>query len=335
MLAKLASAIPDEEGYLFEPKWDGMRCIAARRAGHVQLWSRQRKPLARYFPELVSSLGEIPHEFVADGEVVIRRDDRFDFEALLLRLHPAPSRVRFLSRATPAAFVAFDLLEVDGNDLTRKSFELRRQTLEELAGPESRFLQLSPITSNRDQATRWLHSEAFEGIVGKHRTLLYQPGKRAMVKLKVVKTADCVVAGFRLYQSEPFVGSLLLGIYDADQRLIHVGLATSFTARARQELTEKLLPYVCELEDHPWADGFPLHGGPVGRLPGAGSRWAYDNRLTWVPVRAELVCEVAYDRLDGGVFRHPSRLVRWRPDRSPASCVWDQFAGGEAADAKA
>ena len=325
MLAKLADELPAGPEYVYEPKWDGMRCIAAKRQEGVELWSRHLRPLTRYFPELVDGLAAIPPSFVLDGEIVIRRGDQFDFEALLLRLHPAASRVRSLSQATPAAFVAFDCVELDGADLRSEPFEARREALERLllVAPRSP-IELSPNTADAMQAQQWLDSDDFEGVVAKDRRLPYRPGVRAMVKVKKPRTADCVVGGFRWHRDENRVGSLLLGVYDGPA-LIHVGIATGFPASLRAELTEELLSLATSLRGHPWEHGFPHQRGPVGRLPGAGSRWAEDGELTWVPLRPELVCEVAYDRLDGRIFRHPARFRRWRPDLEPQSCTWDQF----------
>jgi ATP-dependent DNA ligase len=324
MLAKLSPELPVGPDFLYEPKWDGMRCIAAKHGGRLELWSRNLKPLARYFPEVVDALAATPGSFVADGEIVVLRGERSDFEALLLRLHPATSRVRLLSEITPATFVAFDLVEVEAVDLQSEPFESRRRALELLLQQADPRVQLSPITADLTQARQWAESERFEGVVAKQRTLPYRPGVRAMVKVKKLRTADCVVGGFRWDRDEPRVGSLLLGIYEGSA-LIHVGLATAFRAAQRDELTRKLAPLVGPLKGHPWEHGFPHQGGPVGRLPGAGSRWAEDGELTWVPLTPQLVCEVAYDRLDGRTFRHPARFRRWRPDLDPQSCTWDQF----------
>ncbi len=263
MLAKLAKDLPTGEGFLFEPKWDGMRCIACKSLGQVELWSRHGRPLDRYFPELVASIRAIPHDFVTDGEIIARGQGGLDFEALLLRLHPAASRVQMLSERTPASFVAFDIIELDGKDLRAEGFESRRGALEQLGLERVPLIELSPVTKDLDQARRWLNSDDTEGVVAKHRTLRYQPGKRAMVKVKKERTADCVVGGFRWHYVEPLVGSLLLGVYDEEHGLIHVGLASAFKAELRRQISETLLPYVCDLEGHPWASGFPLQAGPI------------------------------------------------------------------------
>jgi ATP-dependent DNA ligase len=324
MLAKLSAELPTGPDFLYEPKWDGMRCIVAKRPDHIEMWSRHLRPLARYFPELVDAFKAISRTFTLDGEIIVRRGGHMDFEALLLRLHPAISRVRLLAEATPATFVAFDLIELDGADLRTETFEARRRALEHLLEQAHSPIELSPITADPDHAREWAGSGRYEGVVAKQRSLPYRSGVRAMVKVKKVRTADCVVAGFRWYRSEPTVGSLLLGICDG-AALVHVGLATGLRASQRKGLTDLLLPLATSLEGHPWEHGFPFQGGPVGRLPGAGSRWEEDGRLTWVPLTPQLVCEVAYDRLDGRTLRHPARFRRWRPDLKPKACTWDQF----------
>ena len=247
--------------------------------------------------------------------------------ALLQRLHPAVSRVERLRRETPASFVAFDLLALEDDDLRGWTFEDRRLLLEKVLSPAGPRLFLTPITDDPRVATGWLHPfPGIDGVVAKPRALRYQPGTRSMIKVKEERTADCVVAGFRWHYQEPTVGSLLLGLYGETGELHHVGLATGFRAERRKGLLVEITPYLAPLEGHPWQHGFPGRGGPVSRLPGTASRWGYDGKVTWVPLRPELVCEVAYDHLDQGRFRHAARFRRWRPDREARSCTFDQFA---------
>ncbi|MDP8955732.1 MAG: ATP-dependent DNA ligase [Actinomycetota bacterium] len=329
MLAKLAREIPQGE-FLYEPKWDGLRCMAFRSDQEVDLRSRNQRPLARYFPELVEGLRSLPNErFILDGEVVLFTSRGADFGSLLLRLHPSGSRVARLRQETPASFVAFDLLAVGGTDLRSRSFAKRRRQLEEVLLGCDAPVFITPITDDRDVATSWL--EAFQGsgvdgVVAKQANMPYQPGKRAMVKVKRERTADCVVAGFRWLVDRPEVGSLLLGLYDGHGELRHVGVASSFTKTRRAELLEELSPLIVPIEGHRWERGFGLERSPVGRLAGAAARWSPEEMdLDWIPVRPEKVCEVAYDQLDDGRFRHPARFIRWRPDREPVSCTYEQL----------
>jgi len=329
MLARLSRELPSG-GYLYEPKWDGFRCMAFVSNGDVDLRSRHQRPLARYFPEVVAGLRTVPRaEFVLDGELVIASSTGFDFAALLGRLHPAASRVERLSREIPATFVAFDALAAGDADLRETSFESRRAILEELLGPGRSGVVPTPMTRDLELARDWLRKfqgKGIDGVVAKHAALTYQPGRRAMVKVKEEHTADCVLAGFRVALDQPVVASLLLGVYDGDV-LRHVGVSSSFPARRRRELFEELLPFTCSLRGHPWEHGFNLGHSPVGRLAGSAGRWdPREMEQDWVPLRAERVCEVAYDQLDGQRFRHPARFVRFRPDREPRSCGFDQLA---------
>ncbi len=326
MLARLVRKLPYDDDLLYEPKWDGFRCLVFRDGASVALQSRNERPLGRYFPELVEAFLAVATErFVADGEIVVAGPDGLDFTALLARLHPASSRVARLREETPAAFVAFDLVALGTVDLCGEPFVERRRFLEEvLAGAPPRLL-LTPLTDDPRDAAAWMETETrgVEGVVVKHRDSRYVPGKRVMVKVKRERTADCVVAGFRWHGEQEAVGSLLLGLYDGELR--HVGIIPSFAERRRRELLEQVAPYVTGVEGHPWAHGFGLDVSPLGRLPGAVSRWQPGHPLSWVPLRPELVCEVTYDHWEGDRFRHAPRFRHWRPDRDPRSCSLDQF----------
>jgi len=333
MLAKSVKTIPQGDAagdFLYEPKWDGFRCIAFRDGDEVELASRGEKPLTRYFPEVVEALrANLPQRVVVDGEVVIATGDRLDFEALLQRIHPAKSRVDRLAAETPASFVAFDLLAVDDESLMATPFAARRARLEQVMAKASAPVFLTPSTDDVDVAQRWF--EVFEGagldgVVAKPAAGGYQPDVRAMSKIKHERTADCVVAGYRWHKSGPVVGSLLLGLYDDDGSLQHVGVAASFTMARRAELVDELAPYA--LEDpagHPWAAWAEAGAHGTDRLPGAVSRWNAKKDLSWVPLRPELVVEVAYDHMEGTRFRHTAQWRRWRPDREPASCTYAQL----------
>jgi ATP-dependent DNA ligase len=320
--ARLERELPVGE-YLYEPKWDGFRCLAFRDRGEVDLRSRNGRPRARYFPEIVEALLALPIErFVLDGELVVARSDELDFLALMARLHPAASRVERLRAETPATFVAFDLVRVGDDDLSDSRFAERRLRLEQLLADVGPPVALTPATADAEVAEGWL--ERFEGVVAKHRDLRYEPGKRAMVKVKRALTADCVVAGFRWLVEQPLPSTLLLGLHDGDE-LRHVGVAGRFSQALRRELLERLAPLAVPLEGHPWEHGFLLAGGATGRLKGSAGRWAPGMEQDWVPVAPVLVAEVAYDQVDDLRFRHPSRFVRWRPDRDPGSCLVDQL----------
>ena len=324
MLARLARELP-LDGYLYEPKWDGFRCLAFRDGEDVDLRNRNQRPLARYFPEIVEALlGLEEPRFVLDGELVVAGRAGLDFEALLARLHPAASRVERLRAETPASFVAFDLLALGDEDLRERPFRERRRRLEGLLRDARPPLFLTPATGEHARAAEWL--DRFEGVVAKHADLRYEPGRRAMVKVKRERTADCVVAGFRWLVDRPLPSSLLLGLYDDEGRLRHVGLASAFSERLRHELLERLRPLRVPLAGHPWEHGFLLAGSPAGRLRGAAGRWAPEEmEQDWTPVAPGLVCEVVYGEVDGHRFRHPARFRRWRPDRDPASCRLEQL----------
>jgi ATP-dependent DNA ligase len=322
MLARLERDLPGD-GYLYEPKWDGFRCLAFRDGDEVDLRSRNDRPLARYFPELVQALRALPLDrFVLDGEIVAR-----DFESLLRRLHPAASRVERLSVETPASLVAFDVLEHGTRDVRGLPFVERRRLLEELFREAQPPLALTEVTDDQGRAAVWLDARnGVDGVVAKHRDLRYEPGVRAMIKVKRERTVDCVVAGFRWLHDRPLPRTLLLALYDGDGVLQHVGIVSSIQQSRRRALLEHIAPYVGELEEHPWRHGFLLGGGSTGKLPGAAGRWTPDMDQDWVPLRPELVCEVAYDQVDGFRFRHPARFKRWRPDLDAGACTLDQLA---------
>lgn len=321
MLARLERELPRAE-YVYEPKWDGFRALAFRDGREVALQSRHGNPLARYFPEIVAPLQALAAErFVLDGEIVALQAP---FPALMARLHPAVSRVRKLSRETPASFVAFDLLALGAESLLDAPFEERRMRLERLLADAPPGLLLTEATDDFDVARDWL--ERYEGVIAKPRELPYSPGKRTMVKVKRERTVDCVVAGFRWRVDRPLPSSLLLGLYGGDGKLRHVGVASSFGLRQAESLLEELRPHRVALTGHPWEHGFLLGGGATGRLRGAAGRWTPEMTMDWVPVDPVLVAEVGYDQVDEDRFRHPARFKRWRPDRHPRSCTFEQLA---------
>ena len=326
MLAKAVHEVPRAPGFAYEPKWDGFRCVVFRDGAELELGSRNDRPLTRYFPELVDLLlGVLPARCVVDGEIVLVTDDGLDFDTLQNRLHPAASRVRKLAAETPASFVAFDLLALDDRDLTGEPFGERRRLLESVLGDPPTGFHLTPITRDPDVAQDWFtrfEGAGFDGVMVKPVDLPYEQDKRTMWKVKHERTADCVVAGFRWHKDGVGVGSLLLGLFDDDGTLHHVGVASSFTAARRRELVEELAPLrENALADHPWREWAQVQG----RVPGAQSRWSAGKDLTWEPVRTEWVAEVRYEHLLGGRFRHMSRLVRFRPDRQPESCTYAQL----------
>ena len=335
MLAKPVAAIPDGDGWRYEPKWDGFRAIAFRDGDELYLQSRDLKPLNRYFPELEAPLRALTQtRYVIDGEVVIAGGAGLDFEALLLRIHPAASRVAMLAEHSPASFVAFDCLADGDEDLRERPMSERRARLERLLADAPPSVLLTPATADPAVARRWF--EVFEGagldgVIAKRAELQYLPGKREMAKIKHLRTADCVVAGFRWHKNGPgtLVGSLLLGLFNGEGQLQHVGVTASFTVDKRRELVEVLEPYRSDaLEGHPWGEWarWQAEADESGRrMPGATSRWNRGKDLSWVALRPELVCEVAYDHLQGDRFRHGTTFVRWRPDRSPADCRYDQL----------
>lgn len=332
MLARTASRIP--VGMQYEGKWDGFRAIVFKGGDQVVIGSRNEKPLTRYFPEVVAAvLAGLPDRCVVDGEIVIATESGLDFEALLNRIHPADSRVRRLAEETPADFVAFDLLALGDQDLMPQPLRVRRDHLAGLFRPGLRGVHLAPATLDVAVARDWFNrfeGAGLDGIVAKGLDDPYMPGQRIMTKIKHERTADCVVAGFRWYRSDPVVGSLLLGLYDDRGVPQHVGVVGAFPMATRRALVEQLEPYRHGVVDHPWlaqdAPGVDRPGETFGRRPGGQSRWNTGKELGWEPLRPELVCEVAYDHLQGTRFRHTAQWRRWRPDRDPRSCTYAQLA---------
>lgn len=328
MLAKSVAKIP--EGMHYEAKWDGFRAIVFRDGDEVELVSRTTKPLTRYFPELVAALKErLPERCVLDGEIVIAREGRLDFDALTERIHPAGSRVRMLAETTPASFVAFDLLALADESLLDKPLGDRRALLVMALSGVRAPVHVAPATTDIEVARQWFRQyegAGLDGVIAKPLTLRYLQDERAMYKVKHERTADVVVAGYRLHKSGPVVGSLLLGLYDDRGTLQHVGVSAAFSMERRAELVEELEPLRMDVSGHPWAAWAEEEAHEAARLPGAPSRWAGKKDLSWVPLRPERVCEVAYDHMENGVrFRHTARFRRWRPDRTPESCTYAQL----------
>jgi len=331
MLAKLMRDFPDDSDLTYEPKWDGFRCIVFRDGDEIELGSRNEKPLTRYFPELVESLRtNIPERVVLDGEIVIPSEHGLDFDALQLRMHPAESRVKKLSAEIPASFVAFDLLALGEDDLTGEPFSKRRAALEKALKKAKPPIHLTPATDDVDVARDWFarfEGAGLDGVVAKPRSLTYQPDKRVMLKIKHQRTVDCAVGGFRVHKDGAGVGSLMLGLFDDAGNMHHVGVATSFSAAKRTALLDEIAPYRTDaLEGHPWKDWADAEAHQQGkRLPGGGNRWNAGKDMSWEPLRLGLVAEVSYDGMQGDRFRHATQLQRWRPDREPRSCTYDQL----------
>ena len=341
MLAKVADELPAGDGYLFEPKWDGFRAIVFRKNSEVVIQSRDLRPLDRYFPELAKALGEIlPKGSVIDGEIVVATSHGLDFDALQQRLHPAASRVARLARETPASFVAFDLLAAGGKSVMTLPQSERRARLEQLLGSVKPPVYLTPMTRERDVAADWLkrfEGAGLDGVMAKPESGPYQPGKRAMLKIKHSRTADCVVAGFRWYkETRDAVGSLLLGLHNDAGVLQHVGVTSAFTMEMRRQLADELEHLRKNaMAEHPWRDWAtagetdasrnPDEPQDSRRMPGARSRWSAGKDLSWEPVRPDRVCEVRYDHLQGDRFRHAAHFLRWRADKPPADCRYDQL----------
>ena len=331
MLARIAESLPDGDGFLYEPKWDGFRAIVFRGGSDVFIQSRDLRPLDRYFPELHDALiAALPDGCVVDGEIVIASSDGLDFDALQMRLHPAASRVAKLAAATPSAFVAFDVLAAGGRDLREVAQQARRAELERLLAHARPPLYLTPMTRDSGLASEWLErfeGAGLDGVIVKPAAATYQPGKRAMIKVKHARTADCVVAGFRWHKrgQNELVGSLLLGLYDDSGRLHHVGVTSAFTMATRKALAAELAPLRKDaLERHPWRDWASVDGTGT-RMPGGQSRWSAGKDLSWEPLRIERVCEVKYDHMQGNRFRHAAVFQRWRLDKPPADCRYDQL----------
>jgi ATP-dependent DNA ligase len=333
MLAKRVTDVPAGDTWIFEPKWDGFRTLTFKDGAEVFLQSRDSKPLARYFPELLEPIAaQLPEQCVLDGEIVIAREGRLHFEALQMRLHPAASRVNLLASEIPASIVFFDLLCEGDTDLRTTPFEERRSSLEMVLARSSPPLYITPATRDRATAEDWFRrfeGAGLDGVMAKPARGLYEPGKRTMLKVKHERDCECVVAGFRWHKNAPgkAVGSLLLGLYDSSGDLQHVGVCASFTDAKRVELVEFLSPYRQNaLADHPWrewADWDALVAG--GRKPGTMSRWSQGKDLSWEPLRTELVVQVAYDHMQGTRFRHTAQFRRWRPDKEPRQCTFEQL----------
>ena len=338
MLATSVPKIPTAPGLRYEPKWDGFRTIVFRDGDEVELISRGGKSMTRYFPEVVEQLrAQLPPRCVVDGEVVVVRREpglspRLDFEQLQQRIHPAASRVKLLAGQWPADFVAFDLLSLGEVDLMDRPFEQRRSALEAALAGVKPPVHVTPTTLDPAVAAQWFdifEGAGLDGLVAKPADIAYVPGKRLMIKIKHARTADVVVAGFRYHKSGPVIGSLLLGLFDDAGSLHHVGVSASFTAARRRELLDELEPYRDQAaQDHPWLswlEGVAAAAEAGQRIPGGVSRWTGGKDLSWEPLRAELVCEVGYDAMEGDRFRHTAQFKRWRPDRTPDSCTYEQL----------
>ncbi|GAA2761587.1 ATP-dependent DNA ligase [Streptomyces paradoxus] len=329
MLAKSVAAIP--AGMQYEAKWDGFRAIVFRDGDEVELGSRTGKPLTRYFPELVTAVRErLPERCVVDGEIVIAREGHLDFDALTERIHPADSRVRTLAERTPASLVVFDLLALGDESLMDVPLAERRERLAGALSGVRAPVHLAPATTDIEVARRWFEEyegAGLDGVIAKPPAVRYRPDERAMFKIKHERTADVVVAGYRLHKSGPVVGSLLLGLYDDRGTLQHVGVSAAFTMKRRAELVEELEPLrLDDVAGHPWAAWSEEAAHETARLPGAPSRWSGRKDLSWVPLRPDRVAEVAYDHMENGQrFRHTARFRRWRPDRAPESCTYAQL----------
>ncbi len=337
MLAKSVKGIPDPAkhgGLVFEPKWDGFRCIVFRDGEEVELASRNTKPLTRYFPEVVEAVkASLPERCVVDGELFVAIGDRLEFERLQERIHPADSRVRMLAEKTPAGFVGFDLLAVGDESLMAEPFETRRARLVEALADAAPLIHLTRTTTDPDEATEWFsrfEGAGLDGVVAKPVRAPYQPNVRTMLKIKHERTADVVVAGYRLHKTstpdKPLLGSLLLGLYDGEGRLQHIGVSASFTAQRRAQLIDELAPLVAEdLSEHPWGEWSDWAIANPDRVPGTQSRWSAGKDLSFVPLRPERVLEVGYDHMEGNRFRHTAQFKRWRDDRDPESCGYEQL----------
>ena len=332
MLAKLARSLPDDDGgVLYEPKWDGFRCIVFRDGAEINLSSRNQRPFNRYFPELLRPLADaLPERCVVDGEIVVADADGngLDFDALQQRIHPAESRVNMLAEKTPASFVAFDLIACGDDDLMATPFGDRRASLERVLRPND-TVHLTPATTDRAIGERWFRQfegAGLDGVMVKPLAGVYTPDKRTLLKVKHERTAECAVAGFRIHKDGAGVGSLLLGLYGDDDVLHHVGVCASFRKTFRSELLDDLAPLTVDaLDDHPWRGWAEAQAAGDQRMPGGFSRWNVGKDLSFVPVRVDRVVEVTFGQLEGGRFRHGVGFLRWRPDRTPASCRYDQL----------
>jgi ATP-dependent DNA ligase len=331
MLAKRVGELPSSGDWIFEPKWDGFRALIFRDGEDVFIQSRDSKPLDRYFPELLDPIrSQLPVRSVLDGEIVIARDGGLAFDALQLRLHPAASRVKMLSKQIPASIVFFDLLSEGDRDLRNTPFEDRRRELESLLSSAGPPIHLTPATRDLDVAADWFsrfEGAGLDGVIAKPASGIYEPNKRVMLKVKHERDCDCVVAGFRWHKNakDSAVGSLLLGLFDDSGALQHVGVCASFTDKVRRDLVGFLEPYRNNaLANHPWKE-WAEHSESGHRIPGGQSRWSAGKDLSWEPLRPELVVEVAYDHMQGSRFRHTAQFRRWRKDKSPVDCTYDQL----------
>ncbi len=330
MLAKVIETFPEDDTFLYEPKWDGFRCIVFRNGDDIELGSRNERPFNRYFPELLEPLkAQLPPRCVLDGEIVMPSPTGLDFDALQQRIHPAESRVNRLAEETPASFVAFDLIALGDEDLSATPLRRRRKLLEAALSDATPPLYLTPTTTSREVGEDWFtrfEGAGLDGVIAKPLDGIYEPNARRWFKLKPRRTADCVVAGFRWHKFGDGVGSMMLGLHDDQGTLHHVGVCTSFSVQRRGELTEELAPYrENALDGHPWRDWAEAEAHGKQRLPGAQSRWSAGKSMAWEPVRPELVVEVVYDQLQGNRFRHSARFRSWRHDRDPSSCSYDQL----------
>ncbi len=330
MLAKAIDGIPDRDDLIFEPKWDGFRCVVFRSGDEVILGSRNERPLTRYFPEMVEPLREaLPDRCVVDGELIVATDDHLNFEALQQRIHPAESRINMLAETTPAAFVAFDLLAVDDRDLREEPFGERRRLLAEALAGCRPPVYLTPTTTDHDLAAEWFRvfeGAGLDGLIAKPTADPYVENKRTQFKVKHIRSADAVVAGFRWHKDGEGVGSLLLGLHNDKGELQHVGVAASFTKKRRAELVEELKPLVEDaLEAHPWRSWAEAQAHQDGRMPGAPNRWSAKKDHSWVPLRIEKVVEVKYGSTLNGRFREVTKVLRWRPDKTPQECDFEQL----------
>ena len=321
------AAIPPDASY--EPKWDGFRSILFRDADEVELGSRNERPMTRYFPELVAAAtAELPDRCVIDGEIIIATDHGLDFEALQQRIHPADSRVRMLAEQTPASFIAFDLLAVGDDDYTGRPFLQRRAALVEALAGSGPLFHVTPATTELATAQRWFsefEGAGLDGLIAKPLTITYQPDKRVMFKIKHARTADCVVAGYRVHKSgTDAIGSLLLGLYNDDGTLASVGVIGAFPMATRRQLFTELQPLVTTFDAHPWNWAAHMTGERTPRR-NEGSRWNAGKDLSFVPLRPDRVVEVRYDHMEGQRFRHTAQFNRWRPDRDPRSCTYAQL----------
>ena len=328
MLSKAVPSIP-EGPFSYEPKWDGFRSIVFRDGDEVEIGSRNERPMTRYFPEIVDAVkANLPERCVIDGEIIVVVGDRLEFEVLQQRIHPAASRVKLLSQETPASFIAFDLLAVDDTDYTTQMFEERRAALEKVLGDAKPPIHLTPATRSHNLAVQWFsqfEGAGLDGVVAKPLAGTYQPDKRTMFKIKHERTADCVVAGYRVHKSGPdSIGSLLLGLYRDSGELASVGVIGAFPAARRKELFAELQPLVTSFDDHPWAWAKQAEGTRTPRSSEF-SRWNAKKDLSFIPLRPELVVEVRYEHMEGDRFRHTAQFLRWRPDRDPRSCTYEQL----------